>query len=120
MNVKRPSPSRRMFLRALGAVASLPLVGDGMRPSGVEARAIGFLEGTWVVRCSRGHDDTVDGITRNHDCESRGCGQKSVDEGEANVVCPDGHATHVGGVTRTHLCTFPLQGGGICGKQCRR
>ena len=78
----------------------------------------GFLDGTWIVRCPKGHDDQVDDITRNHDCET--CGEKAVDDGNANVVCPDGHATHVGGITRSHLCTFNLPGGGICGKQCRR
>jgi hypothetical protein len=82
------------------------------------AYAEGFLEGTWIVRCRNGHDDQVDGITRNHDCEE--CPEKSVDGGNANVVCPDGHATHVGGVTRDHLCTHQLSNGGICGKQCRR
>jgi hypothetical protein len=78
----------------------------------------GFLEGTWIVRCQRGHDDQVEDITANHDCEK--CGMQSVHDGYANVVCPDGHATHVEGITRSHLCTQPLPSGGICGKQCRR
>lgn len=91
-----------------GAIALLPKA----------ARADGFLHGTWIVRCSKGHDDQVDGITRNHECET--CGEKSVDGCTADVVCPDGHASHVGGITESHLCTVALRAGGICGKQCRR
>lgn len=78
----------------------------------------GFLRGTFIVRCPAGHDDQVDGITRNHDCEK--CGRKAVDEGSANVVCPDGHATPVEGVTESHSCTSQVQSGALCGKQCRR
>lgn len=79
----------------------------------------GFLRGTFVVRCPNGHDDTVEGITRNHDCEK--CGSKAVDGGTAMVVCPDGHATRVEGVTEGHLCTQPIDDQGhLCGKQCRR
>jgi hypothetical protein len=79
----------------------------------------GFLEGTFIVRCPGGHTDTVEGITRNHDCEK--CGLKAVDGGTAYVVCPDGHATRVEGITRTHLCTQVIDcDGHLCGKQCRR
>jgi hypothetical protein len=78
----------------------------------------GFLVGTFIVRCPNGHDDQVEDITRNHDCEW--CGAKAVDGGRARVVCPDGHATHVEGITRQHKCTQPLPGGGECAKQCRR
>lgn len=73
----------------------------------------GFLEGTWIVQCAAGHQDTVGGITRNHECETAGCGRKSVTEGAALVVCPDGHASGVGGITRHHKCP-------TCGKECRR
>jgi hypothetical protein len=111
------SLTRRTFLHALSFAASLPIIGRRLAV-GLEARETVCLEGTWIVRCPRGHDDQVDDITCNHDCEK--CGLKSVDGGTADVVCPDGHATRVGGVTRTHSCTFPLPGGGICGKQCRR
>lgn len=81
----------------------------------------GFLEGTFIVRCPNGHDDQVENITHNHDCEK--CGAKAVDDGRANVVCPDGHGgpeNHVEAITRQHQCQHPMPGGGICGKQCRR
>ncbi len=81
-------------------------------------RADGFLVGTWVVRCENNHDDQVEALTRNHDCEK--CGKKSVDGGKAKVVCPDNHATQVEGVTRQHKCDFKLDSGGECGKQCLR
>lgn len=84
---------------------------------GLEAMA-GFLRGTWIVRCPKGHDDQVEDITKDHDCEK--CDAKAVDSGSANVVCPHGHATHVEGITESHLCSEPLPGGGICGMQCRR
>ena len=77
-----------------------------------------FLRGTWIVRCKSGHDDRVEGLTRNHDCEK--CGEKSVNGGKARVVCPDGHARQVEGITESHLCQETLASGGICGKQCRR
>lgn len=70
-----------------------------------------YLEGTFIVRCTNGHDDRVDGTTANHDCET--CGAKSVDWGAANVVCPNGHADLVGGITTQHVCSH-------CGAQCRR
>jgi len=82
--------------------------------------SIGFLEGTFIVRCPRGHDDQVEDITRNHDCSHGDCGLRSVDDGRATVLCPDGHANHVEGITRQHKCTFPLPSGGECAKQCRR
>ena len=119
MNLTQHSPTRRLFLRALSAAATLPLVSLVISGSSAEANGIGFLDGTWIVRCRRGHDDQVEDITRNHDCE-HDCDEKSVDDGSANVVCPDGHATHVEGITRSHLCTYPLPQGGVCGKQCRR
>jgi hypothetical protein len=78
------------------------------------------LRGTWIVRCKNGHDDQVDGITCNHDCEKNGCGLKSVDNGKAMVVCPDGHSSRVEGITEQHRCAHELLSGGICGKQCRR
>lgn len=78
----------------------------------------GFLRGTFIVRCPSGHDDQVEGITRNHDCEK--CGKKAVDEGTAQVVCPDGHDSRVEGITESHLCTFRYASGAMCGKQCRR
>ena len=78
----------------------------------------GFLVGTFIVRCPNGHDDQVENITRNHDCEK--CGAKAVDGGKAKVVCPDGHATPVEAITRQHKCTQPLPGGGECAKQCLR
>jgi hypothetical protein len=83
----------------------------------------GFLEGTFIVRCRNGHDNQVENITRNHDCDVSGCGAKSVDEGTANVVCPRGHGgpeNHVEGVTRQHQCQHPEPSGGICGLPCRR
>ena len=80
----------------------------------------GFLEGTYIVRCANGHDDQVEDITRNHDCEHDD-DLKSVDDGRANLVCPDGHGdNHVEGITREHTCNHALPTGGICGKQCRR
>lgn len=91
------------------------------------AAAVGFLDGTFYVRCSRGHDDKVEGITRNHDCEGRvngrKCNEKSVDGGTAIVVCPDGHGgpeNRVERITRQHQCQTKLPNGGICGKQARR
>lgn len=78
----------------------------------------GFLRGTFVVRCGRGHDDIVEGITRNHDCEK--CGTQCVDEGTAYVVCPLGHATRVEGITESHNCSFPTGNGSVCNQQCRR
>lgn len=76
-----------------------------------KAMAMGFLTGTWIVRCPAGHDDRVDDTTRNHDCEK--CGRKTVDDGTALVVCPNGHTTPVGGITVQHKC-------GLCGAECRR
>ncbi len=70
-----------------------------------------FLRGKWIVRCVNGHDDEVDGITKNHDCDT--CDKKSVDNGTANVVCPNGHASPVGGITESHICPE-------CDLQCRR
>jgi hypothetical protein len=56
----------------------------------------------------------VSGITREHTCETKGCGKKSVTEGAAFVVCPNGHASGpVSGITRQHRCN-------TCGAQCRR
>lgn len=69
------------------------------------------LMGTWIVRCRNGHDDRVDDITCNHDCDH--CDDKSVTDGAANVVCPLGHVSIVGGVTTTHACP-------TCGRECRR
>lgn len=80
--------------------------------------AIDCLRGTWIVRCPNGHDDQVDDITCNHDCEK--CDAKAVDGGRAMVVCPAGHATQVTGITESHLCNYRLPNGGICGQQCRR
>ena len=111
--------SRRAFVKTAVVTGSALAIGAIVVSSATPAVAYdGFLEGTWIVRCRNGHDDQVDGITRNHDCEK--CGVKSVDGGTADVVCPAGHATRVGGVTRDHACSFPLPSGGICGKQCRR
>lgn len=104
--------TRRKAIKVIG-VATISTI---LFPS--LAVAEGFLRGTWIVRCPNGHDDQVDDITRNHDCEK--CGAKAVDGGTANVVCPDGHATRVTGVTESHLCSYPLPGGGTCGKQARR
>lgn len=87
----------------------------------MERTKMGFLEGTYYVRCKNGHDDKVEDITRNHDCET--CGEQSVDGGTAILVCPDGHGgkeNQVQGITRQHQCQAKLSGGGICGKQCRR
>ena len=36
-----------------------------------------FIEGTFIVRCQNGHDDQVDSVTHNHDCDE--CGAKAVD-----------------------------------------
>jgi hypothetical protein len=77
----------------------------------------GFLEGTWKVRCPKGHDDIVENITRNHTCEE--CGVKAVDDGRAIVLCPDGHENRVEGITRRHLCQYKLPNGNACGKECR-
>lgn len=76
----------------------------------------GFLEGTWVVACPADytrHHDIVTGITRNHDCEIRGCGVQSVKGGEAMVVCRSGHLNPVSGITRSRICA-------VCGQECRR
>ena|SRR6516164_4947691 len=78
----------------------------------------GFLRGTWIVRCPNGHNDQVEDITRNHDCEK--CGAKAVSGGSANVVCPVGHATHVEGITESHICSQRNPDGSMCGRQCRR
>ena len=104
--------NRRGMLKLAVGAAGFALLAS------TRAAAVGFLRGTWIVRCPNGHDDQVDDITRNHDCET--CDAKSVDGGSANVVCPDGHATHVEGVTESHACSFKLPNGGICRKQCRR
>jgi hypothetical protein len=98
--------TRRKFAKAV-AIAPIALIGA------VPAFAAGFLEGTWVVRCPRGHDDYVTDITRNHDCET--CNTKAISDGAGRVVCPNGHASFVSGVTRQHKC--PEQG---CGLECRR
>ena len=104
-------------------ILALLIVG-GLASFGVKSKIsaktpnAGFLRGTYVVRCYNGHDDIVEGITRNHDCEH--CDAKSVDEGTANVVCPNGHATRVEGITESHTCTQSLPNGGVCGLQCRR
>ena len=77
------------------------------------AAAEGFLEGTWIVQCEKGHCDKVTALTRNHTCESKGCGRQSVNGGAARVVCPNGHTSLVSGITRSHKCPE-------CGKECRR
>ena len=96
---------------SLSVVAVLALAPDAWADSGM-------LIGTFKVRCPAGHDDIVEGITRNHDCET--CDAKSVDSGKAMVVCPIGHATQVALVTRSHRCTFQLPDGSVCGKECKR
>lgn len=78
----------------------------------------GYLHGTYVVRCPKGHDDRVDDYTRNHKCEK--CGAKAVVNGKAIIVCPDGHTNQVSGVTESFRCKFKLVGGKLCGKECRR
>jgi hypothetical protein len=119
-------PSRRealFFAAAVGVTAAL----------GLQVQA-GFLRGKFVVRCSDGHDDTVDGITSNHDCEHKDasgheCGKKSVDDGKANVVCPKLHATEVSDITESHKCSYKYEkdtpddgkkAGEVCGLECRR
>lgn len=85
-----------------------------------QARAAGFLEGTFYVICPE-HKvfDKVEAITRNHDSEK--CNHKTVDDGTAYLVCPDGHwrDNKVENITRQHECQWKKPGGGICGKQCR-
>jgi hypothetical protein len=99
---------RRTFLRGVGVSAAAVLLAIPRTAS-----AAGYLNGKWVVRCSNGHDDFVDGVTVNHDCSHQGCGAKSVDGGSALVVCPKGDASPVSGVTGGHMC--PTHG-----IECRR
>jgi hypothetical protein len=51
------------------------------------------LAGRWKVRCPNGHDDIVDQVTCNHNCDE--CGAQAFKDGEGNVVCPNGHVNHV-------------------------
>ena len=109
--LKKPAPISILMI----IILSLGLTSTKL----VSKKPDGFLRGTFVVRCPNGHDDTVEGITRNHDCEK--CDKKSVDEGTAMIVCPDGHATRVEGITEGHLCTEVIDDAGHqCAKQCRR
>jgi len=78
------------------------------------AAAEGALHGTFWVYCEQCKNvDKVEGITRNHDCETNGCDGKPVAGGTAYVVCPNGHwkKNKVQDITRQHEC-------GTCGEQC--
>lgn len=75
------------------------------------------LAGTWKVRCSKNHDDTVEDITCNHRCKT--CGEKAFSEGVGTVVCPAGHANHVSTGNRNEQDKW-LQSlkCSVCGKEC--
>jgi hypothetical protein len=99
---------RREFMaKAMGTVSAFGVF------FALPSQAKACLRGTWKVRCPDGHDDIVEGVTCNHDCE--GCGKKAVSGGNARVVCPKGHASPVSGITESHRCPEDN-----CGLQCRR
>lgn len=65
---------------------------------------MGVLVGSWLVVCSQGHVDQVDGMTSQHDCE-QGPEKGVVDDGRANVKCSHcGSVESVSGVTSQHTC----------------
>jgi hypothetical protein len=77
--------------------------------------AVGALMGAFIVRCQNGHDNTVNGVTVTHKCETPGCGLNSVVDGGAFVVCPRDRRHRpdwCDGITKQHECE-------TCGQQCR-
>jgi hypothetical protein len=95
---------RKVLLAAAGGLAAA-----------TPSFAVGGLEGAFIVRCQNGHDNIVNGVTVQHNCETAGCGIKSVVDGGAWVVCPvnkNHRPDWCDGVTRQHQCS-------TCGTQCR-
>jgi hypothetical protein len=103
---------RRGFLATL--VARVVWVGIVV---GTPGAASACLVGKWRVRCPNGHDDIVDEITCNHNCEK--CHALAFNDGEGNIVCPNNHVNHVstgstgerGKWMRSHPCSR-------CGEEC--
>jgi len=88
------------------------------------------LVGTWVVRCPDGHDNTVNDITCQHECETtlpsgQKCGKQVFDGSWVTVVCPDqgAHPNRVNagegrdGNRDTWLKSKKCD---TCGKECNR
>jgi hypothetical protein len=71
------------------------------------------LGGTWVVRCSNGHDDTVTEGTCQHVCEK--CGVQVFSGDVVTVVCPVGHANRVD--TSDGIGSYKCA---TCHRECRR
>ena len=98
------STRREFITRAASTIGAVSAIGAVSVIVAAPSPAEACLKGTWIVRCSNGHDNMVGGITCDHTCDKPGCGLKSVSDGGAMVVCPNGHASGVGGVTRHHKC----------------
>lgn len=80
--------TRREFIASiLGTLSAVGLILS--QPD--QARAC--LVGTWWVRCPKGHVDTVEDVTCNHDCEK--CDTNAFSNGNGTVVCPVGHNNYV-------------------------
>lgn len=108
--------TRREFITSLvGAIGAVGMIMAA--PSSAQA----CIYGTWVVRCRKGHDDTVTRGTCNHYCEKKNCGEKSFSDGAGNVVCPDGHANYIStGVSRDRNKVMQSYKCRTCKKECRR
>ena len=106
--------TRRGFLQsAIALTGAFTIIGLA------SSRTLACMYGTWVVRCPKGHDDTVTDGTCNHDCDE--CGAKAFYDGAGNIVCPKGHANYVNTGT-SHDRDKALQSYKCktCGKECRR
>jgi hypothetical protein len=88
----------------------------------VRSSAVGAIYGEFIVRCQNGHNNTINGITVEHTCETLGCNLKCVVDGGAWVVCQDdknhrtdwcerigriGFSNAMPQVCRSHLRGFP-------------
>ena len=86
-----------------------------LMPPVLLAQPRNYLWGTWVVRCAKGHDDTVTDGTAQHKCEK--CGAQVFRNGKVTVVCLNGHPNEVTLHERTEsvICNVA-----DCKKECRR